>query len=137
MKSLLTILIITSFLGVAVFGYFSMIIGVEHGGFGCIANALGRSAFCPNNVFDFIVFHLDAFKYFVNITFGVFVAILIVGMIFSILPKPLDPSKGDDDDDFVLPFSAKVFDLKNSFKEQFHNWVSLHINSPAFALATI
>ncbi|KKQ90745.1 MAG: hypothetical protein UT16_C0031G0006 [Candidatus Azambacteria bacterium GW2011_GWA2_39_10] len=63
MKFAFITFLIISFVGVAVFGFVSMIFGDTHNG-GCIAsNRLG--AFCPlNSVFDFVVFHIGAFKYF-------------------------------------------------------------------------
>ena len=71
MKSAFIIFLIISFLGVAIFGFVSMIFGDIHNG-GCIAeNRLGAP--CPlNGAFTFVVFHLDAFKYFSTPTLDAF-----------------------------------------------------------------
>jgi len=130
MKSLLTILLIISFVGVAVFGFVSMIFGDTHNG-GCIAsNRLG--AFCPlNSVFDFVVFHIGAFKYFSTAIFVFSLTLLLVALsfiIFSVLPRPLN---NDEDEDFVFGVQRGKFPvfLKN---KEIIRWLSLHIKSPAF-----
>ncbi len=130
MKSAFITLLIISFVGVAVFGFISMIFGVDHHG-GCIAsNRLG--SLCPlNNPFIFLVFHLDAFKYFSTAVFGAVLLILLAGTIFSILPKPL--SGDEEDDEFI--FGCSFFKSFYTFKEQFNRWLSLHTNSPTFAFS--
>ncbi len=130
MKSVFITLLIISFVGVAVFGFVSMIFGVDHNG-GCIvSNRLG--SLCPtNNPIIFLVFHLGAFKYFSTAVFSAILLILLAGTIFSILPKPI--SGDEEDDEFIFDYSfSKSF---YTFKEQLNHWLSLHTNSPTFAFS--
>ncbi|MDO8676695.1 MAG: hypothetical protein Q7K16_03555 [Candidatus Azambacteria bacterium] len=132
MKSAFIILLIVGFLGVAVFGFLSMIYSEMHDG-GCIAsNSL--SALCPlNDVFIFVVYHLGAFKYFSTAVFAVTLLSLLFGAIFSILPRPLDK---DEEDDYV--FSIQIGKFPKFIKsKEVARWLSLHINSPALILAAV
>ncbi len=127
MKSAITAFLIISFIGVAVFGFVSMIFGADHNG-GCIvSNRLG--SLCPiNSPLIFLVFHLGAFKYFSTAVFSAILLILLAGTIFSILPKPL--SDDEEDDKFI--FGCSFFESFYTFKEQLNRWLSLHTNSPAY-----
>ena len=131
MKSAFITLLIISFVGVAVFGFVSMIYGDTHDS-GCIvSNRLG--AFCPlNSAFNFVVFHIDAFKYFSTAVFGAVLLILLVGMAFSVLPRPLN---NDEDDDFIFSTGKKLFPTFSKIR-RIIRWLSLHINSPSFATVT-
>ena len=130
MKSVFITLLIISFVGVAVFGFISMIFGVDHNG-GCIAsNRLG--ALCPiNNPLIFLVFHLGAFKYFSTAVFGTVLLLLLFGIVFSILPKPLNSD--EEEDEFI--FGRSFFESFCIFKKQLNHWLSLHTNSPTFAVS--
>ena len=126
MKSAFTSFLIISFIGVAVFGFISMIYGADHG-VGCVASRVNGTGVCPQNgIMDF-VFHLDAFKFFSKAVFGVLLIIFLSGVIFSILPKPLN---GDEEDDYIIAFN-KISRPRAKFKTQLSHWLSLHINSPA------
>src|SRR3989344_6177675 len=126
MKSAFTSFLIISFIGVAVFGFISMVYGADHG-VGCVASRINGTGFCPQNgIMDF-VFHLDAFKFFSKAVFGVLLIIFLSGVIFSILPKPLN---GDEEDDYIISFN-KISRPRAKFKTQLSHWLSLHINSPA------
>ncbi len=126
MKSAFITLLIMSFVGVAVFGFLSMIFDHAHNG-GCIAsNRLG--AFCPtDSAYTFVVFHLGAFKYFSTAVLVAVLLILLSGIVFSLLPRPLDK---DEDDDFVFSTQRGKFPVLPKNKEIIR-WLSLHINSPA------
>ena len=129
MKSAFITLLIISFIGVAVFGFVSMIFGDMHNG-GCIAsNQLG--AFCPlNSVFDFVVFHIGAFKYFSTAIFVFSLTLLLVALsfiIFSVLPRPLN---NDEDEDFVFGVQRGKFPMLLKNKEIIR-WLLLRIKSPA------
>lgn len=133
MKFALISFLIISFLGVAVFGFLSMIYGGEHNG-GCIAsNRIG--AFCPlNSAFAFVVFHIDAFKYFSNAIFVFGLALLIAALslaVLSILPRPLN---NDEDDDNIFRISDGEFKTFPKIKKIIR-WLSLRINSPSFISA--
>ena len=128
MKSAFITLLIISFIGVAVFGFLSMIYGDTHNG-GCIASS-GMNALCPlNDVFTFVVFHLGAFKYFSTAVLASVLLVLLSGMIFSLLPRPLLDK--DEDDDFVFSTQNRKFPIIVKSRE-ITRWLSLHINSPAF-----
>ncbi len=126
MKFAFVTLLIISFVGVAVFGFLSMIFGHMHDG-GCIASN-GINALCPlNNIFTFVVFHLNVFKYFSTAVQVVVLLIFLSGMIFSVLPRPLDK---DEDDDFAFSWHVRKFPILSKSKKIIR-WLSLHINSPA------
>ena len=130
MKSAFITLLIISFIGVAVFGFVSMIFGDTHNG-GCIASSrLG--AFCPlNSAFNFVVFHIGAFKYFSTAIFNFSLTLLLVALsftIFSVLPRPLN---NDEDEDFIFGVQRDKFPVLSKSKK-ITRWLSLHINSPAF-----
>ena len=133
MKSVFIRFLIISFLGVAVFGFVSMVFGDTHNG-GCIASSrLG--AFCPlNSAFNFVVFHIDAFKYFSTAVLifsltSLFVALSFI--VFSVLPRPLN---NEEDEDFVFKVQREKSQilLKN---KKIIRWLLLRINSPAFITA--
>jgi len=133
MKSVFITLLIISFLGVAVFGFVSMVFGDTHNG-GCIASSrLG--AFCPlHSAFNFVVFHIDAFKYFSTAVLifsltSLFVALSFI--VFSVLPRPLN---NEEDEDFVFKVQREKSQilLKN---KKIIRWLLLRINSPAFITA--
>lgn len=131
MKSAFTTLLIISFLGVAVFGFVSMIFGAQHNG-GCIASKFG--SLCPlNNPLAFVIFHLGAFKYFSTAVFGAVLLFLLFRSSFSILPKPLN---GDEEDDEFI-FGYNFFDFFYAFKRRLNHWLSLHTNSPSFTFAAV
>src|SRR3989338_8131201 len=126
MKSAFISFLIISFIGVAVFGFISMIYGADHG-VGWVASRINGTGFCPQNgIMDF-VFHLDAFKFFSKAVFGVLLIIFLSGIIFSILPKPLNSD--DEEDDFIVALN-KISGPRARFKAQLNRWLSLHINSP-------
>lgn len=132
MKSVFISILIISFLGVAVLGFLSMIFDHEHNG-GCIAsNRLG--VLCPlNSTFNFVVYHLGAFKYFSTAVFDSVLLVVIFGMIFSLLPRPLDK---DEEDEFVFPTQiGKSLEFTKS--KEVIRWLSLHINSPDFIPAAV
>lgn len=136
MKYAFITLLIISFIGVAVFGFVSMIFGDTHNG-GCIASSrLG--ALCPlNNVFNFIVFHIDAFKYFSTAIFVFNLTLLLVALsfiAFSVLPRPLN---NEEDENFFSAMRTRVLPRTTRINKKinFSSWLSFHINSPAFILA--
>ena len=133
MKFAFITLLIISFVGVAVFGFVSMIFGDIHNG-GCIASSrLG--AFCPfSDAFTFVVFHIDAFKYFSTAIFVFSLTSLLVFLsliAFSVLPRPLN---NDEDDTFTAIRIRELLRTTRIVKEMdFNSWLSLHINSPSLA----
>ncbi len=105
----------------------SMIYGDMHNG-GCIASN-GMNAICPlNDIFTFVVYHLGAFKYFSTAVLVAVLLALLSGIIFSLLPRPLDK---DEDDDNIFSIQNEKFPILSKNKKIIR-WLSLHINSPAF-----
>lgn len=129
MKSALTIFLIISFVGVAVFGFTSMIFGVEQG-MGCIASTLGGSAFCQHGAINFVIFHLDFFKFFSTAVLIIILIALLAGIVFSILPPALD-----DEEESDIFFSGIILRSSNHLKNQLIHWLAIHINSPVFIAA--
>ncbi len=87
MKSLLTIVLLIGFVGVAVFGF----AGVSHGASdahdsGCIM-ALAQGADCPTEerAADFLAFHLGTFKSFSTAIFGEPVLASLTALILLVL----------------------------------------------------
>ncbi len=133
MKSLFTAFLIIGFVGVAVFGFISMIYGANNST-GCIVGHINGTGLCPQNNLANFISHLDAFKFFskaVFIALSILVITLLSGFIFSILPKPLND---DEEDDFVT-VSGKPVESLSKFKIQLIYWLSIHTNSPAITLA--
>ncbi|MBI2635199.1 MAG: hypothetical protein HYW79_01490 [Parcubacteria group bacterium] len=132
MKYAFVTFLIISFAGVAVFGFLSMIYGDIHDG-GCIASS-GMNALCPlNDAFTFVVFHLGAFKYFSTAVLVAVLLTLLSGIVFSLLPRPLDK---DEDDNFVFSYNFGKFPILSKNKE-ITRWLSLHINSPALVTVAV
>lgn len=132
MKSAFVIILLLSFFGVAALGFMSMVSEHMHDG-GCIAySGVGAPCFL-SDIVSFVFYHLNAFKYFSTAVLAAVLLVLISGMIFSLLPRPLDE---DEEDDFIFSIQNRKSPILSKSKEIIH-WLSLHINSPAFVLAAI
>ena len=131
-----SVLLLTSFIGIAVFGVFGMSHGQAHDmdPNNCIA-ATAKGMDCPKEAdpVDFATFHIDAFKGLSLTTFGenvmsglllVFASLLFIGLAFfsSHLFKPPQPV-------------FYRYRFRDSFsppqKRQLIRWLALHENSPA------
>lgn len=136
MKVALTIFLITGFLGIAVFGVFTMNHGAEHCHSGCIA-ATAQGTNCPKgeNTLSFLNFHLDAFRSFSTATFGENLAnalLLLVALVLtvalavlaSINPAPPALATNYHRRQFLESYSFP-------FQREFTHWLALHENSPA------
>lgn len=129
MKAALTAFLIVSFVGIAVFGVFAMSHEMGHGQ-SCIA-AAARGTDCPQSLFPLIALHFDTFKNFSTAIFGnvllaFLVSLLAVGLVARI--RAASPP---------LPVGHRLRELSAarslSFKRKSVRWLSLHINSPAYA----
>lgn len=136
MKTALTIFLITGFLGIAVFGVFAMNHGAGHSHSGCIA-ATAQGTDCPKeeNAFQFLAFHLDAFRSFSTATFGdnlagallLLIALILtitVGVITSIYLTPPALATNYHRRQFLESYSFP-------FQRELTHWLALHENSPA------
>ena len=136
MKFLLTILLISSFAGIAVFGVFGMNHGQAHDmePNNCIA-ATAKGMDCPKEAgpIDFAAFHIDAFRGFSLATFGesvmsalllAFASLLFIGLAFfsSHLFKLPQPA-------FYRHRFRDAFSPPQ--KQELIRWLALHENSPA------
>ena len=132
MKSLIVAILLAGFVSVAVFGVFGMHAGMRSHDDGCVA-ATAQWADCPKQAspFDYLTFHLDAYRNFSLITFGksimnilllVFAALgtVFFSQHFSKPPQLL--SQRYRSRDFFSPPQ----------KQKLARWLALHENSPAF-----
>ena len=132
MKSLLASIAFASFIGIAVFGIFSMHMDMQNHDGGCIA-ATAQGTDCPRqlNPLEYLAFHLDAFRNFSTATFSSVTALLSILSLFVIgiavtaslenlaLPK-LKYSWLERSASFSPPYQHKLL-----------RWLALHENSPA------
>ena len=135
MKSVFTVVVIGSFLAIAVFGVFAMNHGGEHS-YGCLAATARGVADCPNqaNPFAFLAFHLDAFKSFSTATVGSPLASALLVMLALIFASFLTLFFKDT---APVPSRLQVHRRKRQesfgfpFRLQLNRWLALHENSPA------
>lgn len=133
------ILLVFSFVGVAVFGFAMMGNGSGHHS-GCLA-ALAQRTSCPltNNLFSYINFHLNAFRSFSAAVFGPLsllnaVAIILVLVSAAALVAILGRRAAARP--FIYYFRGRQFLEKPPFlsERKFARWHALHENSPALFL---
>ncbi|OGY68027.1 MAG: hypothetical protein A3H63_01665 [Candidatus Harrisonbacteria bacterium RIFCSPLOWO2_02_FULL_45_10c] len=135
MKSALTIILIFSFVGIAVFGFSAMNHGSGHTG--CIA-ATSRLIDCPANasgILDFIAFHLNAFQ---NFSVAVISDNLLTAFLFFaafLFAIALRPANSKLSPAFLNPGANWRIKYKEPFanplKSQLTHWLILHENSPS------
>lgn len=132
MKLVFTILLVTSFVGIAVFGAFAMNHDGDHSG--CIA-ATASGIGCPkeSNPDDLLILHLTTYRGFSLATLGENATnslLLAFALLFVISLKrvPKIPTQ-------TLQFILSRYQLDDSFsrseKQQLTRWLALHENSPA------
>jgi hypothetical protein len=138
MRSTLTILLLASFVVIAVFGIFGMHLGVQNHDDGCIA-AVAQGTDCPkqSDPVDYFGFHLDAFKGFSTATFGenllaslfafvFFAAGMWLRMLFGHVPL-VQCGPGHS--------RYRRFEFFDSpLKRDLVGWLALHENSPALRI---
>ena len=130
----LGVLLLIGFVGLAVFGIFSMNYTNGHDHDGCMA-ATAQGVDCPKeaNLIDFVAFHFDAFRGFSLATFSesimstlllAFASLLLFSLAFF-SPHLFKPPQ--------LAFNKYRF--RDSFsppqKQELIHWLALHENSPA------
>jgi hypothetical protein len=133
MKSFLTILLVTSYIGVAVFGFLGMHHKGAHGNGGCIASA-ARGMDCPKEAgpIDLETFHLDAFRSFSLATLGesitsmlslAFASLFFLSLVFpAAFFRPLQ---------FVF-YRQRFRRFFSREQQALIRWLALHENSPSF-----
>lgn len=128
-------LILTSFIALAVFGVFGMTSEEHHTtGFNACVGSLTQGVTCPSN--DPIassIFHLNSFRAFSNSPLASSAVLLavIAGLMFAAAALGFAPPN------FALPFNAKTLALNEIFETSYQPfkkerifWNSLHENSP-------
>lgn len=141
MKLLVTTIVISSFLAVAVFGVFSMNHSHDHGmaagaSDGCIAST-ANGFDCPGTAspFDFLSFHLNAFQSFSRAVFGssIISLLLLLAVLSTLAVSGTFVSSDTGIPRLNLAFSYPQFlNSSNSPQTQeLARWLAIHENSPA------
>lgn len=131
----LTLILLTSFIGLAVFGFATMAHGENHNPNGCIA-AASRDVDCSSASGPLAMFnlHTDALKIFSTLTFSSSALQALLALFLSLIlflgfkifsPPPLNLV-------YAVHGSLGLFNLSPKLKLNFSNWFSLHENSPTF-----
>ena len=136
MKFLFTIFLITSFIGVAVFGVFGMHSDMQNHDDGCIF-AVSQRADCTKriNPIDYLAFHFDSFKNFLATTFNNNLFVLLLQLFVFIAGASFWAWRGAYL--ILLKFHpAHYFHRLELFKKhpqrEFLKWLAFHENSPTF-----
>lgn len=131
---LFILVLLASFIGLAVFGFTTMTHAEGHNPNGCIA-AASREADCTKagNPFAMFNLHIDAIKSFSTLIFSSFSLQTLLLLIFSlILFFGLKMSLAPPLKYAFLPYArAGVLGFSPKLKLNFSNWFSLHENSPS------
>ncbi len=135
MKNILSLLLVASFASIAVFGVFGMNAGMYNHDGGCIA-ATVQGADCPtqSDSFEYLTFHLDAFREFSTATFGenilaslLALALLVVGAGLALfLGNRASPQL-----DFAYSLYRQRENSDSPSEQQLLRWLALHENSPS------
>ena len=133
-KVVLSLIVISSFLGIAVFGFMAMSPDANGHHSGCIA-ATAQGAGCPAEAetLGFVSFHLRAFKNFSSATFGEqfaapFLLALILCIGFGIKANRHIQTVSSR---FISQFQKHFVHLIVPLKLNLARWFALHENSPA------
>lgn len=135
MKFILTAVILTGFIEIAVFGIFGMNgNGHEMNQDSCIAAMIsGVNCLSLANALDFLAFHLNAFQGFSRAVFGQNVASLFLLLTVLALFAVFGIIKSIKIPEFSLSFRSRQFleFFSLPIKRKFNHWLALHENSPA------
>jgi hypothetical protein len=132
MKSLFTTIILTSFIGIAVFGILGMHRGMKNNGTDCIAAvAQGMDCLKQSNPVDYIAFHIGAFKNFLTASLSdtttslLILSLIVIGIAFvGALHKNLATME------FAYHRLKRPYSFKPPQCERLR-WLALHENSPS------
>ncbi len=132
MKSAFTILIMASFIGIAVFGFVGMT-SAQHLHGGCIAS-LAEKGLCPSGAVPFSTAfsHLEVLKSFSLAFLTGFISLIS----FAALAFAVSGRSPDISEMAIRPVSA-LADLFKNFNyslESNFDWLAIHFNSPSFSL---
>lgn len=131
---LFILVLLASFIGLAVFGFATMTHAENHNPNGCIA-AASREVDCTKagNPFAMFNLHINAIKSFSTLTFSSFSLQTLLLLVFSlILFWGLKMSLAPPMEYAYLPYArAGIWDSPPKLRTKFSNWFSLHENSPS------
>ncbi|MDP2664450.1 MAG: hypothetical protein Q8O97_00545 [bacterium] len=124
MKSVFTILLAVSFLGITLFGVLAANHENSHAFIGCLAS-LVKGSMCPDraDLFSFANFHLDIFKVF---SLAFLIILLLAGGILVAFPRSEVSRSARFQIKRLETFVARV-------QHAFLSWLSLHENSPSIS----
>ena len=118
--------LLLSFVGLAVFGAFSLHLGMQNHEGGCIA-ADAKGIDCPkqNSLLAYITFHLSAYKDFSLATLTNLISVFLLALLLVVFGFILKPPK-------LTFYRARLrnFSPPSRRKQKFARWLSLHENSP-------
>ena len=135
MKSTFISILLVSFVGIAVFGVFSMHLSAQSHDNGCIVSSIQRIG-CPkqSDLVSYLTFHTDVFKGFSTAVFGknfltslLALVLLVVGVGSAFLFSDLSSRKLSP----VYTRHRKCESFKSPPEQQLLRWLALHENSPA------
>lgn len=133
MKMSFIILLIMSFISIAVFGVFSMHSEMQNHSDNCVAASF-QGTDCPkqNNIFDFIFFHFGAFKNILAVIFSNFSFSLLIfySFIIGIVGGALLGNSGPPKSNFKRYKLRRLELFSSLFRYKFFYWLALHENSP-------
>lgn len=138
MKLFFTILLISSFSAMAVFGAFAMNHGSDHGmSGGCVA-ATAKGVDCPETAspLNFLSFHLDAFQGFSRAIFSQdavsSLALLVALTLLAVFSVVIDTAIKIPQLSFPHQ-SRRFLESSHPLQKELVHWLALHENSPAFS----
>ncbi|MEX2053010.1 MAG: hypothetical protein WD898_02155 [Candidatus Paceibacterota bacterium] len=130
MKPILTMLVVISFLGMAVLGFWTMNHATGHT---ACAASLAQGSLCPNSVLSFISFHVNAFRTFSSAILGQLV-LLFLAMILLASPSLVQPPWQSFPEN-RLRYTGIIEQKPPNIFIQLLSWFSLHEKrdpSPSF-----
>lgn len=137
MKSALTILLITGFVSVAVFGF----IGIGHidemAHHGCLA-ALSQNGTCPSATslpLASAFYHMDILRGFSTALLSSALLLLaLAGAVLFGLRNDLAPGSGIGAAELFL-YARRASFIGSNFLNRNLSWLNLHLNSPSYPLS--
>ena len=135
MKQALTILLVFSFIGVAVFSVLAMGHEAGRGHVGCLALTASGIDCAKEDALSSIVFHFNTFRSFSLATFGDNLASALIWLFALALIIGLRTIAGVQPIASIVAASQRhrhFLESRHSpFQREFTHWLALHENSPA------
>ncbi|OGZ00371.1 MAG: hypothetical protein A2945_03415 [Candidatus Liptonbacteria bacterium RIFCSPLOWO2_01_FULL_52_25] len=128
-----SVLLLVGFIGLAVFGGFSMHAGMQDHGGSCVA-ATAQGIDCPknNSPLSYLAFHFDALKGFSTAVFGNFMTTLfLLALALMCAFRPLSGLRARSS--FEYAAGGLRGERSSRAGERIRHWLALHENSPGIA----